>query len=106
VAIGKRVETETAKVSVPVEKERVVVERKASAGKTIATPGEATFQEGEVARVDVYEETPDIHKEAFVREEVRVKKEVDQTVVKAEEQIRREELEVDTEGRPVVDKNL
>ena len=27
-------------------------------------------------------------------------------VVKAEEQIRREELDVDTEGRPVVDKNL
>jgi len=26
-------------------------------------------------------------------------------VVKAEEQIRREELDVDTEGRPVVDKN-
>jgi stress response protein YsnF len=28
VAIGKRVETETARVSVPVEKERVVIERR------------------------------------------------------------------------------
>ena len=64
------------------------------------------FHEGEVARVDVYEETPDIHKEAFVREEVRVRKEVDQKVVNAEEQLRREELDVDTQGRPVVDKNL
>lgn len=106
VTIGKRVETETARVSVPIEKERVVVERTAATGQTIATPGEATFHEGEVARVDVYGETPDIHKEAFVREEVRVRKEVDQTVVKTEEQLRREELDVDTQGRPVVDKNL
>lgn len=103
VAIGKRVETETARVSVPVEKERVVVERTAPTGERAVAPGEATFAEGEVARVEVYEETPDIHKEAFVREEVRVRKEVDREVVNAEEQIRREELDVDTDGRPIVD---
>jgi uncharacterized protein (TIGR02271 family) len=106
VTVGKRVETETARVSVPLEKERVVVERTAAAGQAIAAPGEATFQEGEIARVDVYEETPNIHKEAVVREEVRVRKEIDQEVVKAEEQIRREELNVETEGRPIVDKKL
>ncbi len=104
VTVGKRVETETAQVSVPIEKERVVVERTAGVGQAIVPPSEATFQSGEVARVDVYEETPDIHKEAFVREEVRVRKEVAQEVVHAEESIRREELDVDTQGRPVVDK--
>jgi uncharacterized protein (TIGR02271 family) len=105
VAIGKRVETETANVSVPIEKERVVIERTTpvDAGATV-TPGIDAFGEGEVARVEVYEETPEIHKEAFVREEVSVKKEVDRETVQAEETLRREELDVNTEGRTVVDK--
>ena len=103
VAVGKRVETETARVSVPIEKERVVIERTTPTGSAAVTPGSEAFQEGEVARMKVYEETPDIHKEAFVREEVRVTKVVDQDTVTAEEQLRREELDVDTQGRPVID---
>ncbi len=103
VTIGKHVETETARVSVPIEKERVVVERVTPTDTTAVPVGEAAFREGEVARMEVYEETPDIHKEAFVREEVRVKKVVDQDVVNSEEQIRREELDVDTQGRSIVD---
>ncbi|NJM63615.1 MAG: DUF2382 domain-containing protein [Oscillatoriales cyanobacterium RU_3_3] len=102
VAIGKRVETETARVAVPVEKERVVIERTAPTNATAVDPGNANFREGEVARVDVYEETPDIHKEAFVREEVKVKKVVERDTVTAEEQLRREELDIDTQGRPIV----
>ncbi|MBR8837174.1 MAG: DUF2382 domain-containing protein [Stigonema ocellatum SAG 48.90 = DSM 106950] len=102
VSIGKRVETETARVAVPVEKERVVVERVTprDAGKAVA-PGEANFREGEVARVEIYEETPEVRKEAFVREEVRVTKVVDQQTVQAQDTIRREELDVDTSGLPV-----
>lgn len=104
VAVGKRIETETARVSVPIEKERVVIERvtPTEAG-TVVNPGEAAFQEGEVARVELYEETPDIHKEAFVREEVRVRKVVDRDTVEAQETIRREELDVNTDGTPVVE---
>jgi uncharacterized protein (TIGR02271 family) len=102
VTIGKHVETETARVDVPVEKERVVIERVATDATPVA-PGEATFREGEVARVEVFEETPDIQKEAFVREEVRVKKVVDQDTVTAEDEVRREELDIDTQGRPIVD---
>lgn len=103
VAVGKRVETNTAQVSVPVEKERVVIERTTpiNAGTTV-TPGEADFREGEVARIEVYEETADIHKEAFVREEVNVRKEVDRDMVEGKETVRREELDVKTEGQPVV----
>ena len=105
VAVGKHVETETARVSVPVEKERVVIERvtPADAGRAV-TPGTADFREGEVAHVEIYEETPDIRKEAFVREEVKVTKVVDQEMVEAQETIRREELDVDTDGRPVLDR--
>ncbi len=104
VAVGKRVETQTAKVSVPIEKERVVVERVTSpdAGKAV-DPGTVNFGEGEVARMEIYEETPDIHKEAFVREEVKVTKVVDKETVEAQETLRREELDVNTQGRPVVD---
>jgi len=106
VNVSKHVETETARVSVPVEKERVVVERTTptNAG-TPVTPGEANFQEGEVARVEIYEERADIHKEAVLREEVNIKKEVDHETVQAEEQIRREELDIDRQGREVSDRS-
>jgi uncharacterized protein (TIGR02271 family) len=103
VTIGKVVETETAKASVPVETERVVVERTtpSDAGKAVA-PGTAAFQNQEVARFEVHEETAEIKKEAFVREEVKVRKEVDRDVVTAEETLRREELKVDTDDTPTV----
>lgn len=103
VTVGKHIETETARVSVPIERERVVIERvtPTDAG-AVAFPGEVNFQEGEIARIEVYEETPDIHKEAFVREEVKVSKIVEQETVEAEETLRREELDVNREGRPVV----
>jgi uncharacterized protein (TIGR02271 family) len=103
--ISKRVETETANASVAVDKERIVVERIPVNSGTVVTPDEANFQVGEVARMDVYEEVPEFHKEAFVREEVRVSKVVDKETATAQEQLRREELDVDTEALPVV-KNI
>ena len=107
VTVGKRVETETARVTVPIDKERVVIERVTPSGAGAAvTPGDMAFREGEVARMEVYEETPDIRKEAFVREEVTVRKEVYHETVNAEETLRREELDVNTQGQPVVDKNV
>ena len=107
VAVGKRVETETARVSVPIEKERVVIERvtPTDAGRVVS-PEEANFREGEVTHVEIYEETPDIHKEAFVREEIRVRKEVEHDTVNAEETLRREELDIDTQGTATVDSEL
>ncbi|MBE9010794.1 DUF2382 domain-containing protein [Pseudanabaenaceae cyanobacterium LEGE 13415] len=101
VSIGKHVETVTARATVPVEKERVVIERSAPTQTSPVNAGEA-FHDQQVAHVDVYEETPDIRKEAFVREEVRVRKEVEQDTVTAEETIRREELDINTQGRPTV----
>ncbi|MBD2563356.1 MULTISPECIES: DUF2382 domain-containing protein [Nostoc] len=99
VSVGKHIETETARVTVPIQKERVLIERvvPTETGKVV-DPNELKFQEGEVARIEVYEETPEIHKEAFVREEVRVKKVVERDTVEAQDTIRREELDVDTAG--------
>jgi uncharacterized protein (TIGR02271 family) len=101
VAVGKHVETETAETTVPAEKERVVIERHDASGKTV--PGEAPdFKEGEVARMDVYEDEVNVEKQPFVREEVSVRKETDREQVKAKEKVRREELDIDTKGNPNV----
>ncbi|MEM7554741.1 MAG: DUF2382 domain-containing protein [Cyanobacteria bacterium P01_A01_bin.84] len=102
VSVGKRVETETAQVSVPVEKERIVIERSNPTEVRPVEPGNVNFQEGEVARVEVYEETANIEKQAFVREEVSVRKEVERDSVDVKEQLRREELDVDVDGKPNV----
>ncbi|MBO3457832.1 DUF2382 domain-containing protein [Aetokthonos hydrillicola Thurmond2011] len=102
VAVGKHIETETARVAIPLEKERVIIER-VTPTETVVDPSTLKFQEGEVARVEVYEETPDIRKEAFVREEVRVRKVVEQETVERQETIRREELDVQTQGDLPID---
>jgi uncharacterized protein (TIGR02271 family) len=100
--ISKHVETETATASVPVEKERVVIERMPSTGTTAAAPGEVAFKDGEVSRVEVYDEVPEFRKEAFVREEVKVSKAVEQETATTQEQLRREEIDVKNAGdRPI-----
>ncbi|MEM7760527.1 MAG: DUF2382 domain-containing protein [Cyanobacteria bacterium P01_A01_bin.40] len=105
VTVGKKIETETAKVSVPVEKERVIIERTTPTNAKTVTPGKAAFNEGEVARIEVFEESADIEKQAFVREEVSVRKEVEKDTVSASETIRREELDLHTEGEAVVNRD-
>ena len=102
VAIGKRIETETARASVPIEKERVVIERTPGNMDAAVAPGADVFK-AETIRTEVYEETADIRKEAFVREEVNIRKEVDHATVNVEETLRREELDVDIQGHPAVD---
>lgn len=101
VTVGKRIETETASVSVPVERERIVIERKDSTSGTVVNPRTVDFSGGEVARMDVHEESADIQKQAFVREEVSVRKEVERDTVRASETVRREELDVETDGEVI-----
>ncbi|MBV8887861.1 MAG: DUF2382 domain-containing protein [Chroococcidiopsidaceae cyanobacterium CP_BM_RX_35] len=105
VVVGKHVETEMKRVSVPIEKERIVIERitPADAGKVVA-PGTVDFREGEVAHMEVYEESADIHKEAFVREEIRVNKVVEHETVEVQDTIRREELDIDAGGQTIEDR--
>lgn len=102
VTVGKHVETDTARVSIPVEREHVIIERVTpdDAGRTVSS-SEANFREGEVTRMEIYEETPEIRKEAFVREEVRVKKVVDRDNVESQETVRREELDVSSPNLPI-----
>jgi uncharacterized protein (TIGR02271 family) len=103
VAIGKHTESETTRVSMPIEKEQIVIERVPTSDETVATDDVNAFQNNETVRMEVYEDTPDIHKEAFLREEVSIRKEVIQETINAEENLRREELDIDTQGNPTID---
>ena len=103
VVLAKHVETETASISLPLEKDRIVIERSTPINKNATPVRDASFQEGELVRMKVYEETADVHKEAFIREEITIKKEVDVDTIKARETLRREELDIDTKGRLDVD---
>ena len=103
VSVGKHVESQTAEVSVPLEKERVVIERSTPGTTTAGAVGDQAFEDGEVANVEVFEEQANIRKEAFVREEVNVRKETREEVVREQATVRREELDVDGDGVDVVD---
>ncbi|MEY2857368.1 MAG: hypothetical protein RLZZ74_1680 [Cyanobacteriota bacterium] len=105
VKVSKKVETETATVSVPVEKERVIIKRITPRINRVISPGEANFSDTEIARFEIYEESAAIEKQAFVREEVDIHKQVQQDIVTAEETIRREELEVETDGNKLINKD-
>lgn len=103
VSVGKRVTTNTAEVVEPVSKERVVIERQDVAGQTPAGRGH-TFENQEVARMDVYEDDVNVEKQAFVREQVNVRKETDTENVRTREKVRREELDVKTDGNPQINR--
>lgn len=105
VVIGKRITTEQAHTTVPIERERIVVERITSDGETIVDNIDFDNM-SEVARMEVYEEVPEVRKETFVREEIRIKKIVEREVANVDETLRREELDMNTEGNPIVDNNI
>lgn len=99
VAIGKHVETQKAHISIPLEKERLVVEHIPVEDGTPGIPGEVDFDRRELARMEIYEETADIQKQFFVREQVSVRKEVEHKTMEVEDNIRREELDLDFSDR-------
>ena len=103
VAIGKHVETQKAYISIPLEKERLVVEHIPVEDGTPGIPGEADFNCRELARMEIYEETADIQKQSFVREQVSVRKQVEHNTFEVEDNIRREELDVDFQDRNILD---
>lgn len=100
VKVSKRVVTETAEASVPVQKEKIIIEFTPATG--VAVAGDTDFNETEVARLEVHEETANIRKETFARGEVTVRKEVVEDTVTAQETLRREEVDVQREGTPDV----
>jgi uncharacterized protein (TIGR02271 family) len=104
VVLGKTVVAETAFVSVPVEKERIIIKHKEP--REVKQPiafDETAFYQGEITRLKVYEETADISKEVVLADEVTITKEVESNLVTAEEILRREKLELYTEGNAIIE---
>lgn len=105
--MNKAVEVDQVQVAVPIEKERVVVERTTpNTTEAVASPGAKAFREDNIMQMEVYEETADIQKRAFVREEVKIRKEVQRDTVKAKEKVRREKLNVNIQGQPIVEDKI
>jgi uncharacterized protein (TIGR02271 family) len=96
VRIHKEVVTEEKQVTVPVSREVVRVER-VPAGAGTASASETMFKEQSI-NIPVHEERIDIEKQPVVREEVLISKEILQDQVTAGATLRREEVDIATEG--------
>lgn len=64
---------------------------------------EIDFEAGEAIQIELFEEVLDIQKQPFVYEEVKLSKELLQGVAKTRTELRREELEVHSEGNVAID---
>ena len=89
VGVGKTVKTEREQIAVPKKREEVNVDRVPVAD---GTPGE--IGEDEVS-VPVVEEEVVVDKRAVVKEEIRVRKDVVQDEEVVEEDVRKEEIDID-----------
>jgi uncharacterized protein (TIGR02271 family) len=96
IRVRKRVRTDREHIEVPTRHEEVTVERMPVEGET----SEAEIGEDEVV-VPVTEEEVVVHKRPVVKEEVRIRKDVVEDTEVVEEDVRREEVDVedDTERR-------
>lgn len=103
VSVSKRVETSTSEVSVPVQKEKIVIEVTSTGGPTQVTAGNQTIGSDETIHMDIHEETANIHKQTVPHQEINVRKVVEQDTVHAKETVRREELDIDRSGNADID---
>ena len=94
VSIRKRVRTDREQIEVPTRHEEVTVERVPVSEGTAAT--EAQIGEEEV-RIPVTEEEVVVEKRPVAKEEIRIRKDVVEDTEVVEEDVRREEIEVDDE---------
>ncbi|VTU00462.1 Uncharacterized protein OS=Crinalium epipsammum PCC 9333 GN=Cri9333_0093 PE=4 SV=1: DUF2382 [Gemmataceae bacterium] len=97
VGVRKEVVTEHKQITVPVEREEVVIERRPASGAT--TTGGIRAEE---IRIPVKEEQVHVSKETVLKEEVTVGKRKVQDTKTVEGDVRREEVKVETEGKPKV----
>ena len=96
VRVRKEVHTDHKTITVPVEREEVVIERRPASGHTT---GDIKAEE---IRIPTKEEKVHVSKETVVKEEVHVAKRKVQGTEQVSEDVRREELVVDTDGKAKV----
>lgn len=93
VEVGKRVETQHVRESVPVTREEVTIERRPATGMSTAP----TIEEGEI-RVPLSHEEVIVEKRVVPKEELVIKKHEVQGEQVVEEDVRRERVEVNRTG--------
>jgi uncharacterized protein (TIGR02271 family) len=93
VEVGKRVETQHVRESVPVSREEVTIERRPATGMSTAP----TIEEGEV-RVPLSHEEVIVEKRVVPKEELVIKKHELQGEQVVEDEVRRERVEVNRTG--------
>lgn len=104
VRISKRTITESANTAVPVTKEKVIIEiESVYGGETRVDFGDAQVGEDGSVRMDIYEEQAEVCRRVEPYQNVSVRKEVVQDVVRIQEPLRREELAVSSDGNPQID---
>lgn len=94
VRVHKEVHTETKSIDVPVQREEIVIERKAVHGHAATS----SIKEGEEIRIPVSEEKVHVTKDAVVTEEVKVGKRVVQDTEHVSGQVRKEEIRIEEKG--------
>ncbi|HSK84276.1 MAG TPA: DUF2382 domain-containing protein [Rubrobacter sp.] len=94
IRVRKRVRTERERLSVPKKRVEVTVERVPVEGAVPAGDEAAQIGEEEIV-VPVVEEEIVVEKRPVVKEEIRIRKEVVEDVEVVEEDVRREEVEID-----------
>lgn len=99
VQLRKEIITENRTVEVPVTREEIVVERRPLDGEPRAGSLEASDLDSKEIRIPVSEEFVHIDKKVVPREEVRVSKEKITETKPISEDIRREEAQVDSDGK-------
>ena len=104
VAIDKRIETEKVEIAIPVERERIQIERLAPLDGATIPVENVRFGDGQV-RMETYEQVPEIRKEAFVREEVEITKQIDREIATAQDTLRHEEIDVSTQPLPHLERD-
>ncbi|MFE4105798.1 PRC and DUF2382 domain-containing protein [Almyronema epifaneia] len=102
VTIAKRIATEPAEATVPVQKEKVVIEVNSVDDRDRVATTDAPFEDTAIPEMAVYEEAADIHKETVVHQQVNVRKEVKTDKVTTRETLHREALDVKQSGHPQV----
>lgn len=104
VRISKRTVTETANTAVPITKEKVIIEiESVYGGETRVDFGDAQVDEDGSVRMDIYEDQAEVCRRVEPYQNVSVRKEVVQDVVRIQEPLRREELAVASDGNPQID---
>ena len=103
VKISKKTITETTDTDIPITREKVIIEIESIySGQTRVDFGNAEVAADGTVRMGIYEEQVEVCQRVVPHQNISVRKETVQDTVQTQQIVRREELDVRTEGDPEV----